>query len=129
MANDKTREIAINFQTNVSSTIDQLRALQSTLDENSVEYEKLSQQIELTEKSLRDYDDAISDVNSTEKLLTKTKQDATKVWEQNDKIINNYRGKCHYTKEIISEIKTFDIPSIPPNKIYLKQHFIKNLKI
>lgn len=103
MAKQEQREVAINFQTNVSSTIDQLRDLQSTLDENSSEYSALTLRIEETEKALRDYDTLLESNIATEKQLLQAKKNLQKQFESNEKVIQkNTTATKDLTKEVIA---------------------------
>ena len=101
MAKQEQREIAINFQTNVSSTIDQLRNLQSTLDESSSEYSELTLRIEETEQALKDYDTLLESNIATEKQLLQSKKKLQQQFANNEKVIQK---NTTATKGLTSEI-------------------------
>ena len=84
---DEKRNIELNFQTNVSSTIDQLRDLQSTLDDNSAEYQALQVQIEETERALKEYDATLNSNIATERQVLQAKEKLQKQYASNEKTI------------------------------------------
>lgn len=107
---DKRINREIKFTTNVSDTIKQLRDLQSTLDENSSEYEALQVQIEKTELALKEYDAILQSNIATEKQVLQAKEKLQKQYASNEKVIQkntdatreNAAATSDLTKEVTS---------------------------
>lgn len=103
MANEKTREVLIEFKTNAPDIKKQLEDVIITLDNTSVEYQEAVEQLRAYESALEDVNNALLTENASQKELDKTVSNATNQWSKTDKILSTHRrtieGNSRATKD------------------------------
>lgn len=91
MANDKTREILINFKANGDEVKKQLEDVIITLDKTSAEYQEAVDQLNIYNQTLDQVNATLNNTNATQTELDDTISKATTQWSNADKVVKTHQ--------------------------------------
>lgn len=91
MANEKTREILINFKTNAADVKTQLEDVIMTLDKSSEEYQEAVEQLNNYNAALDQVNASLLNTNASQEELDKTLNTANDQWSKSDKIVKTHQ--------------------------------------